>query len=139
MCGIWVARARCVWAYAGGRGTRGLEPLADQLIAIDEERRANLTTLQEAQSRRNSASKEIGKAKGAKDEETASKLMAEVAALKDTIAKGEETGRALDEKLRDVLAGIPNLPLEEVPEGPDESVECRLWNLVGFLLHALGG
>ena len=108
-------------AFDAGLKTRGLEPLADQLIAIDEERRANLTTLQEAQSRRNSASKEIGKAKGAKDEETASKLMAEVAALKDTIAKGEETRRALDEKLRDVLAGIPNLPLEEVPEGPDES------------------
>ena len=45
-------------AFDAGLKTRGLEPLADQLIAIDEERRANLTTLQEAQSRRNSASKE---------------------------------------------------------------------------------
>lgn len=113
-------------AFDAGLKTRGLEPLADELIAIDEERRANLTTLQEAQSRRNSASKEIGKAKASKDEETASKLMAEVAALKDTIAKGEEAGRALDEKLRTSLAGIPNLPLDEVPEGPDETANTEV-------------
>ena len=51
------------------------------------------TRLQEAQSRRNAASKDIGKAKGAKDEALAAKLMAEVADLKDTIAKGEDEER----------------------------------------------
>ena len=56
---------------------------ADQLLALDETRRGMVTRLQEAQARRNAASKEIGKAKGAKDEAKAAALMAEVAALKD--------------------------------------------------------
>ena len=93
---------------------------AAALIALDDKRRALLTSLQDAQGRRNAASKEIGKAKGAKDEATASKLMAEVAALKDTIAKGEDDERRIDAEIRDALAVIPNLPREEVPLGKDE-------------------
>lgn len=114
-------------AFDAGLKRRGLEPQSASLIAIDEERRANLTKLQDAQSRRNAASKEIGKAKGAKDEATAAKLMTEVADLKDTIANGEEAERVLDEKLRTVLAVIPNTPRDDVPDGRDETgnVEVR--------------
>ncbi len=114
-------------AFDKGLKRRGLEPLSGSLIALDEQRRANLTKLQEAQSRRNAASKEIGKAKGAKDEATAAKLMAEVAALKDVIAGGETVERELDEKLREALAVIPNTPRDDVPEGADETgnVEVR--------------
>ncbi|MBK9079894.1 MAG: serine--tRNA ligase [Hyphomicrobium sp.] len=93
---------------------------ASALIALDDQRRAILTALQDAQGRRNAASKDIGKAKAAKDEATAAKLMAEVAALKDQIAKGEEDERRIDAEIKAVLEVIPNLPREDVPEGADE-------------------
>ncbi|HUS96147.1 MAG TPA: serine--tRNA ligase, partial [Hyphomicrobiaceae bacterium] len=70
--------------------------------------------------RRNAASKDIGKAKAQKDEATAQRLMAEVAELKTLIQDGEPEERALDQKLTDELSGIPNLPLGEVPVGRDE-------------------
>ena len=79
-----------------------------------------MTRLQEAQARRNAASKEIGKAKAAKDEAAAKKLMAEVAELKEVIQQGEEEERQLDAKLREELSVIPNLPLDDVPLGKDE-------------------
>ncbi|RUP10268.1 serine--tRNA ligase [Hyphomicrobium sp.] len=110
-----------------GLRRRGLEPQAASLIALDEKRRALLTSLQEAQSQRNAASKEIGKAKATKDEATASRLMTEVAELKQSIAKGEEDERQLDAEIRDALSVIPNTPREEVPFGTDETgnVEVR--------------
>ena len=63
--------------------SRGAEPVSSKLIALDEARRAHIVQVQAAQERRNAASKEIGKAKGAKDEETAQRLMAEVATIKE--------------------------------------------------------
>jgi seryl-tRNA synthetase len=114
-------------AFDAGLAKRGLPPVSAALIALDEARRGHVTKLQEAQARRNAASKEIGKAKGAKDDATAQELMAEVAALKDELAKGEEAERELDTKLRDALSVIPNLPLDDVPIGKDEkdNVEVR--------------
>ena len=114
-------------AFDAGLKKRGLSPLSAELIALDESRRAVVTKLQEAQARRNAASKDIGKAKAAKDEATAEALMAEVAALKDQLAAGEGEERVLDAKLRDALSVIPNLPLDEVPLGKDEkdNVEVR--------------
>ena len=106
--------------FDGGLERRGLEPLAARLMVIDERRRVVLTALQEAQNRRNVASKDIGKAKAAKDEATTSKLMAEVAALKETIAKGEEDERTINAELERALAVIPNLPRDDVPPGSDE-------------------
>ncbi len=107
-------------AFDAGLKKRGLAPLSAELIALDETRRGHVTKLQEAQARRNAASKEIGAAKAAKDDAKASALMAEVAALKDQLAKGEEAERELDGKLRDALSVIPNLPLDDVPLGKDE-------------------
>jgi seryl-tRNA synthetase len=112
-------------AFDAGLAKRGISPggdvkFASDLIALDEARRRVITRLQEAQARRNAASKEIGKAKAAKDEVKASALMAEVAALKDELAKGEDEQRAADKALTDALSVIPNLPLDEVPVGRDE-------------------
>jgi seryl-tRNA synthetase len=114
-------------AFDAGLKRRGLAPQAAVLVALDDKRRQTLTTLQEAQSRRNAASKEIGKAKGAKDEATAARLMAEVAELKDTIAKGEDEERKLDAAIKAALEVIPNLPRADVPDGADETgnVEVR--------------
>ena len=112
-------------AFDAGLKKRGISPGGDvkfssDLIALDEARRRIVTRLQEAQARRNAASKEIGKAKGAKDEAKAGALMAEVAALKDELAKGEDDQRAADKALHDALSVIPNIPLDEVPVGKDE-------------------
>src|SRR2546425_869966 len=93
-------------AFNAGVKKRGLKPLAAKLIALDEARRKVVTRLQEAQARRNAASKEIGKAKATKDEAKAQVLMAEVTALKDVLAKGEDEQREADRKLHDALAEI---------------------------------
>ena len=116
-------------AFDAGLKRRGLHPLSAGLIAKDEELRAIKTRLQEAQARRNAASKEIGKAKGAKDEALAAKLMAEVGALKDQLQADEDEQRRLEADLERELAVIPNIPLAEVPEGADEkaNVEVRRW------------
>jgi len=108
-------------AFDAGLKKRGLEPHAKKLIELDEARRRHLTKLQEAQSRRNAASKEIGKAKAAKDEAAAAKLMAEVAELKEVIQQGEEEERQIDAAIKADLEVIPNLPLDDVPLGKDES------------------
>ncbi|WP_342641773.1 serine--tRNA ligase [Rhodoligotrophos ferricapiens] len=114
-------------AFDQGLKKRGLEPVSHRLIALDEARREAVTRAQEAQTRRNALSKEIGQAKAAKDEARAQSLMAEVASLKAAIQQGEEDERRLDGELRAALSEIPNLPLEEVPEGADEhgNVELR--------------
>jgi seryl-tRNA synthetase len=113
-------------AFDAGLKRRGIAPggeikFAAELIVLDEARRKVITRLQEAQQRRNAASKEIGKAKAAKDEAKAQALMAEVAALKDTLANGEDEQKAADTALHEALAVIPNLPLDEVPDGADET------------------
>ena len=99
---------------------RGLAPISASLLAIDERRRGAILASEQAQARRNSASKEIGDAKKAKDEARAAKLMAEVAELKATMPQLEFTAKAADEELAQELAAIPNLPSNEVPEGVDE-------------------
>jgi seryl-tRNA synthetase len=109
--------------------SRGAAPESARLIALDEARRAAIGKLEEAQARRNAASKDIGKAKAQKDEATAQKLMAEVAALKDALPALEEEGRRCDRALEDALAIVPNIPLGNVPVGADEhaNVEYRRW------------
>ncbi len=108
-------------AFDKALARRGLPPHAAEILALDEARREHVAALQAAQNRRNAASKEIGKAKAAGDEETAQKLIAEVAALKKEIQEGEEKERRLTADLEDVLARLPNLPLDDVPDGQDES------------------
>ena len=107
-------------AFDAGLKRRGLAPLSAALLAIDEKRRAAILASEQAQARRNAASKEIGEAKKAKDDARASKLMAEVAELKTTMPELELAAKTADEELAKELAAIPNLPLDDVPEGADE-------------------
>ena len=107
-------------AFDAGLARRGLAPMASDLLALDEKRRAVITELQASQTRRNEASKAIGAAKAAKDEATAQALMAEVASLKTRLPELEEEERTAEAALNDALAAIPNLPLGDVPEGTDE-------------------
>jgi seryl-tRNA synthetase len=99
---------------------RGLEPMSASLLAIDEKRRAAIMASERAQARRNAASREIGDAKRAKDDARAAALMTEVAELKTTMPQLELAAKAADEELARELAAIPNLPLDEVPDGVDE-------------------
>ncbi|MFC0242954.1 serine--tRNA ligase [Rhodopseudomonas telluris] len=99
---------------------RGLAPIADSLIKLDEIRRTAILASEQAQARRNAASKEIGEAKKAKDNARADALMAEVAELKTTMPALEAAVKEADEALKKALSEIPNLPLAEVPEGADE-------------------
>ena len=99
---------------------RGAEPLSASLIALDQKRRSVAQAMQDMQSRRNSASKEIGAAMAQKDMELAEKLKAEVASLKDTLPAAEEEERQLTAELNDALSRIPNIPHDDVPVGKDE-------------------
>jgi seryl-tRNA synthetase len=107
-------------AFDKALARRGLPPQAQRLLALDERRRAKILALETAQARRNAASKEIGEAKKNKDEEKAKGLLSEVATLKETIPAMEAEEKKTSKALDDALAEIPNLPLDEVPDGKDE-------------------
>jgi seryl-tRNA synthetase len=116
-------------AFDEGRRKRGLEPLAEKILLLDERRRAANVAAQASQERRNAAAKEIGAAMKAGDAAKAEALKAEVAALKRDSpmleAEEKQTIGALDL----ALAEIPNTPLETVPIGKDEhdNVLLREW------------
>src|SRR5882672_4290896 len=107
-------------AFDRALARRGLPGLAKRLNEIDERRRAAIQQAEAALARRNAASKEIGAAKKNKDEAAAATLMAEVTQLKETIPALEAEEKKASEELNQALAEIPNLPLDEVPDGADE-------------------
>ena len=108
---------------------RGASPVAASIVALDENRRAILTEMQNAQARRNEASKAIGAAMAKGDTATAEALKAEVAQLKDTLPSLEERERSAGAELDSLVAGLPNLPAEDTPDGADETdnVEIARW------------
>src|SRR5919107_3976103 len=99
-------------AFDQGLRKRGMEPLSERVIALDERRRSAISAAQGELERRNSLSKEIGQAKAKKDEARAQELMAEVARLKEAVPKLEEAERAAERALQEALAALPNLPKE---------------------------
>ena len=108
---------------------RGAEPVADRIVALDAHKREATTRVQQAQSRRNEASKAIGQAMGQGDKNKAEALKAEVAEIKASMPEWEEAERAAAAELDHLLATLPNLPAEDVPDGADESdnVEMAQW------------
>lgn len=108
---------------------RGVEPVAKAILALDEERRKLTTQLQEAQSRRNEASKAIGQAIGQGDTEKAETLKAEVAELKQSMPELEERHRTAAEQLEATMLALPNLLDPSVPDGKSEedNVFLREW------------
>jgi seryl-tRNA synthetase len=117
-------------AFVTGLKKRNFTPdpteILNQIMTIDSQRRETIQQLQDLQARRNAASKEIGNAKKEKNEAEAQRLMDEISGLKDTIQQGEENERAQDEAMRTLLAGIPNIPADDVPVGPDEDANVEL-------------
>jgi seryl-tRNA synthetase len=98
---------------------------AQRLIELDEHRRGAIQKAEAALARRNSASREIGAAKKSNEEETAQKLLAEVARLKEELPKLEAASKEASKTLEKALAEIPNLPLAEVPDGQDETANVE--------------
>jgi len=107
-------------AFDKALGRRGLAGLSSSLIALDEKRRTAILASEQAQARRNAASKEIGDAKKNKDNARADALMAEVGELKTKLPELEAAVKQVEEELKKELAQIPNLPLDDVPDGADE-------------------
>ncbi|MFN7056174.1 serine--tRNA ligase [Hyphomonas sp.] len=114
---------------AWNRRKDGLGSVVDEIREWDAKWRAATSAKQEAESARNANSKLIGQAKAKKDEAEAARLMALVAEAKSAIEEaGEEEDKAR-KALDDILMGLPNLPLDEVPDGADEqgNIEKSRW------------
>ena len=107
-------------AFDAALARRGAEPAASSLIALDEKRRSVIQSLQDMQSRRNAASKDIGAAMAQKNMELAEKLKAEVADIKENMPRAEEEDRQVTAELNDALSRLPNMPFDDVPDGKDE-------------------
>jgi seryl-tRNA synthetase len=116
-------------AFDAALSRRGLAGMSAELLAIDEARRAKILAAETAAAAQNAASKDVGAAKARGDNAEFERLRALVAEKKAEGARLTEEAGAEDAKLRDALMRIANLPLDEVPEGPDESgnVEIRRW------------
>lgn len=116
-------------AFDAALARRGAAAVSAEILTLDERRRSVLTELQDGQARRNEASKAIGAAMGKGDAVTADALKAEVGALKEKLPQLEEQERVVSGELDALLASIPNLPFDEVPEGADEkdNVEVSRW------------
>jgi len=113
-------------AFDEGVKKRGLEPQSEALIELDDKRRAVIAQLQALQERRNAASKETGQAKAIKDEARALALMREVAEIKERMPKEEVALKEIERELNKALAGIANIPQDEVPVGADEKANAEL-------------
>ncbi|MEG3617900.1 serine--tRNA ligase [Magnetovibrio sp. PR-2] len=114
-------------AFDAGLARRGVDAMSGQVLELDKARRALETSAQEIQTERNKAAKEIGqrKAKG----EDAQDLIDKVSESKKAQAEAEAEAKTKTDELNALLAGIPNIPDEDVPAGADENdnVEVKKW------------
>lgn len=116
-------------AFDAAMGRRGLDAMSQEILSLDSERRAKIVEAETAQAEQNRASKEVGAAKGRGDEAEFERLRKLVAEKKADVARMQTEAAELDLQLRDVLMGIPNLPLVSIPDGQDEddNVELHRW------------
>ncbi|MBL9057265.1 MAG: serine--tRNA ligase [Rhodobacteraceae bacterium] len=116
-------------AFEAALSRRGLSGVAAEVLAIDESRRARILAAETAQAAQNAASKEVGAAKASGNEAEFERLRALVAEKKAEVARLTAEAGDEDARLRDLLMTIPNLPLDQVPDGRDEddNVEIRRW------------
>jgi len=108
---------------------RGMDPAAvlKDFREVDTQRRQAITEAETSKAQRNKASEEIAKLK--KSGQDASAAMAQTKEMRERISELEETASDLDARLREILAGIPNLPHASVPVGhsADDNIEIRHW------------
>jgi seryl-tRNA synthetase len=111
-------------AFDSGLKRRGLPPQSAEILALDAQRRAAQTRLQEHQQRRNDVSRQVGAAKSKGQD--ASALMAEVAQLKEAMEAATAEEQSAAAELDQILAGIPNLPAADVPNGADADANVEI-------------
>lgn len=106
---------------------RGYRLDVDRFHALEAKRKELQTSTEQLQAERNAGSKRIGQAK-ARGEDVAP-ILADMDRIKLTLAGHEAELASLQLELEGFLAGIPNPPLDEVPDGRDEAdnVELRRW------------
>lgn len=116
-------------AFDDGLAKRFLPPQADEILRLDRKRREALTRQQEAETERNTLSKQIGQAKAKGDEEAFNRLRADVDRLKSVLEESGAEAAKFEEVLNQHLAGLPNMPMDDVPVGEDEDAneEVRGW------------
>lgn len=90
----------------------------DEILAADEKRRALVTEVEALKMQRNEGSKVVSKTK---DPEERQRLIIEMRELGDRISELDEETRQVDTLLETLQLQVPNLPLPEVPVGPDEN------------------
>ncbi|SEM50997.1 seryl-tRNA synthetase [Sphingomonas gellani] len=113
-------------AFDAQLARRGTPPHAEALVSLDEARRRTIAQAQDAQTRRNALSKQIGQAKGSGDEARAQALMTEVAELKESLPRLEAEEARIAAELDDALAALPNLAAADVPPGEDEDANVEV-------------
>jgi len=108
---------------------RGVEGASAPILELDEARRAKILAAETAQAEQNKASKEVGAAKAKGDEAEFERLRALVGEKKAEVAAMQTQAKELDQKLTDMLMGLPNLPMDDIPDGADEddNVELHRW------------
>jgi seryl-tRNA synthetase len=106
---------------------RNYEFSLPEFLSLEEERRGLLKETEELRGRRNTVSEEIGRLK--REMKDAAALLLEMKSVSDRIKELEEKLRVLDERVREFLLNVPNIPHESVPRGRDENVnvEVRKW------------
>src|SRR5215472_5140825 len=102
-----------------GLKRRGLLPRAAEILAMDQSWRAAETRVQEAQARRNRVAREIGAAK--KRGEDIGPLLRQTTEDREAEAQAVAEAAQLREQIEEILAGLPNLPADDIPDGPDET------------------
>jgi seryl-tRNA synthetase len=115
-----------------GLARRGLPPCAEQILTLDRSWRAAETLAQEAQARRNRLAREIGAAK--KRGDSVEPLLLMSAEDREAESRAGADSARLRVEIDDALAELPNLPAEDVPDGPDESAN-RVLRLHGEPPH----
>ncbi|MDG1068911.1 MAG: serine--tRNA ligase, partial [Sulfitobacter sp.] len=103
--------------------------LSSVILALDSERRGKIQAAEAAQAEQNAASKDVGAAKAKGDDAEFERLRALVSEKKAEVAAMQTEAKELDAKLTDMLARIPNIPADDVPDGADEAgnIEIKRW------------
>ena len=108
-------------AFDAAMARRGLAAQSPRVLALDRDHRRLHQELQEMQTRRNAASKEIGQQMKAGAHEAAEKAKQEVAELKRRMPEVEARAQELQAALEELLAGLPNVLADDVPDGEDDA------------------
>jgi len=106
---------------------RGLSGALDKFLTLDEKRRSLLSQVEELKNFRNTASQQVGKMK--KEGQDPEELMEKVRQTGQAIKEFDDEISGIEQEIDRILLGVPNLPHESVPVGPDENsnVEVRRW------------